>query len=92
LNEELAAMTIEIHRPELEALIRERMNSGAFHDVEDVIMQALRAAPATEAPAATPPRRPEGRKSLAQLFAESPFKGLDIDFERDPDTGRDVTL
>jgi len=33
-------MTIEIHRPELEALIRERMNSGGFYDVEDVIMQA----------------------------------------------------
>jgi hypothetical protein len=41
-------MTIEIHRPELEALIRERMNSGGFHDVEDVIMQALRSAPAVE--------------------------------------------
>jgi hypothetical protein len=85
-------MTIEIHRPELEALIRERMNSGAFHDVEDVIMQAFQAAPAAEAPAAATSRRPEGRKSLAQLFAESPFKGLDIDFERDPDCGRDVTL
>ncbi|MGA3024628.1 MAG: hypothetical protein ABSF98_07660 [Bryobacteraceae bacterium] len=41
-----------------------------------------------------PPKRqrPPGRKSLAQLFAESPFKGLDIDFERDPDFGRDVEL
>ena len=77
-------MTIEIHRPELEALIRERMSSGAFHDVEDVIMQALRSSPAAEAPAATTSQRPEGRKSLAQLFAESPFKGVDIDFERDP--------
>jgi hypothetical protein len=37
-------------------------------------------------------QRPAGRKSLAQLFAESPFAGLDIDFERDPDTGRDVGL
>jgi hypothetical protein len=37
-------------------------------------------------------QRPEGRKSLAQLFAESPFAGLDIDFERDPDTGRDIEL
>jgi hypothetical protein len=37
-------------------------------------------------------RRPEGRKSLAQLFAESPFAGLDMDFERDPDTGRDLEL
>lgn len=33
-----------------------------------------------------------GRKSLAQLFAESPFKGLDLKFERDPDTGRPVKL
>lgn len=32
------------------------------------------------------------RKSLAQLFAESPFKGLDLKFERDADTGRPVKL
>jgi hypothetical protein len=37
-------------------------------------------------------KRPAGRKSLAQLFAESPFKGLDLRFERDPDTGRPVKL
>ena len=29
-------MTIEIHRPELEALIRERMDSGSYQNVEDV--------------------------------------------------------
>lgn len=33
-----------------------------------------------------------GRKSLAQLFSESPFKGLNLKFERDPDTGRPVKL
>jgi hypothetical protein len=38
-------MTIEIHRPELEALILERMKSGAFQNVEDVLMQALKSAP-----------------------------------------------
>jgi hypothetical protein len=27
--------------------------------------------------------RPEGRKSLARLFAESPLAGLDLDFSRD---------
>jgi post-segregation antitoxin (ccd killing protein) len=37
-------------------------------------------------------QRPPGRKSLAQLFAESPFKGLELDFERDRDTGRDIEL
>jgi hypothetical protein len=37
-------------------------------------------------------QRPPGRKSLAQLFAESPFAGLDLDFERDRDLGRDIDL
>lgn len=37
-------------------------------------------------------RRPAPRKSLAQVFAESPLKGLDLRFERDPDTGRPVEL
>jgi hypothetical protein len=73
-------MTIEIHRPELAALIRERINSGV--DVEDVIMQALQSSCAPKA--ATPTHRPAGRKSLAQVFADSPFKGLNIDFEREP--------
>jgi hypothetical protein len=41
---------------------------------------------------AATPKRPAGKKSLAQLFAESPFKGLDLNFERDPDTGRPVGL
>ena len=36
--------------------------------------------------------RPDGKKSLAQLFAESPFKGLNLDFEGDRDLGRDVSL
>ncbi len=37
-------------------------------------------------------QRPIGRKSLARLFAESPFKGLDLDFEREGDLGRDIEL
>lgn len=36
--------------------------------------------------------RPSGRKSLAQLFAESPFQCLDLDFERDSDLGRDIAV
>jgi len=28
-------------------------------------------------------RQPASRKSLAQLFAESPFKGMNLTFERD---------
>ncbi len=37
-------------------------------------------------------KRPAGRKSLSQLFADSPLKGLDLKFERDPDTGRPIEL
>jgi len=36
--------------------------------------------------------RPDGKKSLTQLFAESPFKGLNLDFEGDRDIGRDASL
>jgi hypothetical protein len=47
---------------------------------------------ATETVPASASDRPASRKSLAQLFAESPFKGLDLDFERDGDQGRDLAL
>ena len=39
-----------------------------------------------------PNHRPAGRKSLAQLFADSPFHGLELAFEREPDLGRDLPL
>ena len=35
-------MTIQITKPELEALIKERLASGKFTDAEDVLLQALR--------------------------------------------------
>ena len=31
-------------------------------------------------------------KSLVQFFRESPLVGLDLDLERDKDTGRDIEL
>ena len=34
-------MTIEITRPEVEAMIRERLESGRFKDAEDVVREAL---------------------------------------------------
>ena len=42
-------MTIEITRPEIELLIHQRLQSGAFMDAEDVILRALQSlAPETE--------------------------------------------
>ncbi|HWD98164.1 MAG TPA: hypothetical protein VG345_03980 [Bryobacteraceae bacterium] len=36
-------MTIQITRPEVEALINQRLKTGAFKDAEDVVLQALKA-------------------------------------------------
>jgi|KBSMisStandDraft_5_1062788.scaffolds.fasta_scaffold1866032_2 Arc/MetJ-type ribon-helix-helix transcriptional regulator len=38
-------MTIEITRPEVEAMIKERLESGRFKDAEDVVRQALELSP-----------------------------------------------
>jgi Arc/MetJ-type ribon-helix-helix transcriptional regulator len=89
-------MTIEL-KPEQERIIREEIQSGHFRSPDEVLdyaFAALREKHHAEQSAAKPPKapRPEGRKNLAQLFAESPFKGLEINFERDPDYGRDIKL
>lgn len=36
--------------------------------------------------------RPRQPKSLVQFFRESPLVGLELDFERDRDMGRDIDL
>ncbi len=83
-------MTIEIHQPEIEALIQQHMASGAFHDVEEVLLYALKSAPQPSAP-------PEGKtfgKSLVEVFAEARkiLDGVELDFTRDPSPGRPVDL
>jgi len=72
-------MTIEIHEPELEVLIAQHMKTGAFRDVEEVLLHALRAAP--------PPRQ-GSQLSLVEVCAM--VKGLteDVDFSRNPSTDR----
>jgi Arc/MetJ-type ribon-helix-helix transcriptional regulator len=73
-------MTIEIQRPELEALIRERMKSGAFQNVEDVLMQALKASPAPDEKSSAT------GAELVEAMQASPFKeiGLEPGRERMP--------
>jgi hypothetical protein len=83
-------MTIQITKPEVEALINRRLRSGGFKDAEELVWQALRSS--TPAAAATPSRDAQPAKDMVELFA--PLRGLDIDFERDrcKDTGRDIDL
>jgi len=49
-------VTIQITRPEVEALINKRLRTGQFADAEDVILQALRSLD-TEAPGFEEQRR-----------------------------------
>lgn len=84
-------MTIEIHGPELEALIMDRMKAGAFQTVEEVIMQALKTAP----PAPPPVGQPRGDRTGADLIAalqSSPYREIEIEPARYRLPVRDVTF
>ncbi len=78
---------IEIHRPELEALIYRRMAAGAFESVEDFLMQAVEAAPETKS-------EHERKENLDQVFAgvRGLFADGELDFTRNPSPGRPVDL
>jgi hypothetical protein len=78
-------MTIQITKPEVEEMINQRLQSGAFKDAEDVILQALQ----SSSPTAPLPNAPPA-KDIVELFA--PLRGLNLDFGRNPSTGRPVDL
>jgi uncharacterized protein with von Willebrand factor type A (vWA) domain len=70
-------MTIEIQRPELEALIQERMKSGAFQSVEDVLLQALKSArPAAESSGEADPHT---GADLVAAMQSSPYREVDLE-------------
>lgn len=81
-------MTIQITRPEVEALINQQLQTGAFKDADDVVLQALQALP--PAKAATPAHGTPPEKDIVDLFA--PLRGLNLDFGRSSSTGRPVDL
>jgi hypothetical protein len=70
-------MTIEIRKPELEALIKERMKTGAFQSVEDFLLQAL------NSPLFAPRPSPESitgtGAELVVAMQASPYKDIEIE-------------
>jgi Arc/MetJ-type ribon-helix-helix transcriptional regulator len=76
-------------KPETERLVQEEIRRGHFQSVDEVIVQGVYAwrekHRVEQSGEAAPSPRPEGKKSLVQLFADSPFKGLSMNFERFPD-------
>jgi hypothetical protein len=84
-------VTIEIHQPELEALIQQRLRDGGFRNAEEVLEHALRSSP-------DPLKAPNQLtgKSLLEVCTE--VRGLLTDeevdtlFRRDRSTDRPIDL
>lgn len=91
-------MTIEITRPEIEALIQRRLQSGAFADVEEVLLAALRSGEAAQSTeVATAAEAEDTGKAarfanLSDLLLNSPFSEADLDLSRYRDYPRPVDL
>ncbi len=86
-------MTIEITSPDVESLIRQRMEAGSFKTPEDLIRDLLRPSPDEKTPvpaSAAERRRAAGRKSLVEVFA--PLRGMNLDFSRNQSASRPVDL
>jgi hypothetical protein len=87
-------MTIEIQRPELEALIVERMQLGAFPTVEDALLQALKSSPLPSEQVAAAPNGtpgPTGADLVAAMQA-SPYKEIALAPTRDRMPVRDIAF
>jgi hypothetical protein len=79
-------VTIEIVEPEIEAIIRQRLATGAFEGVEDVVAHALRSLPPAEQ------RTGFTAAELLAIMQASPCKEIDIEPARSTMPVRDVTL
>jgi len=80
-------MTIEIHRPELEALIRERMEEGAFQSIEDALLDALKTSTHPEETCAETGRT---GADLVAALQSSPHKEIDLETARHPLPVREI--
>jgi len=82
---------MEVHlAPNQEALIRQDVSTGRFATADEAVQEAIMLLEERERQRVK--ARTSGRKSLAQLFAGSPFKGLDMEFPREKDPLRIVEL
>ena len=85
-------MTIEIHKPELETLILERMKSGRFSNVEEALIQALKSSPAlsSDETVATCEMGLPTSADLIAVMQASPYRDTELEPPRERLPGRDV--
>ena len=68
---------------------REKILSGHFRSMDELLTEALQALREKNAPPAPASR---ARKNLAQFLLESPFAGSDLNLERQQHYGRPIDL
>jgi hypothetical protein len=75
-------------RPDQEAKIQEAIHAGLIKTAEEVIdagLEHLRER-------STPPATESKRESLVEFLRRSPLVGIELNLERNKDTGRDIDL
>ena len=78
---------------EQEAALERSVRSGRFASPEEALSAALSLlSGSSHEEAATTELLHKKYPTLVDLFADSPFKGLDIEFTRDKSTLRDIEL
>lgn len=82
-------MTTITLNEEQERMLSEVVQAGVARSAEEVLDKALR----TLYLSTTENWRVHNEvDNLADLFARSPFRGANLEFERDRDSGRDINL
>jgi Arc/MetJ-type ribon-helix-helix transcriptional regulator len=82
----LEDMSVDL-KPETEQLVREEIEKGHFHSVDELITESVCAWHAQHGPSAV-----IERKSLFDLLTQPPFAGSDLDLERQRDYPRPIDL
>ena len=86
-------MTLEISRPETEARIQRFLQSGQFHDLDELLSKALDALPEPAATVETPPERRTGQwliDASAKVRGLLTDEEVDTLFRRNPSFARPV--
>ncbi len=74
-------MQIEIHTPELEQRVRGKIQSGQYHDTDELFIKALDAL--DEKPAPGPSKREDSGAAILAVLQDSPYPEIDLAPARD---------
>ena len=87
-------MTSEIHNPELEVILQQRLKDGNFANVEEMLLETFASVPLPEKRNSTDASTasPSSGGSLHEFFMHSPLRGANLDLERTKDYPRTVEI